>query len=313
MGVIVSGETAREIIAYCPFHKNRDSPAFNVSLRSPNPWRCHNAKCNKRGKTILSLITLKGFSHREAEKMLLSGEVEVDDLVKLVIDMMSDKKEVFVDEWRGVDPENFRDADRKAGYPAKLYLSGRGISEEAYDYFRMGYSPSKRMLVVPVFNEYDRLVGVIGREIESKRYQYSTGLGRGQLIWNLSNAKVHDTIILTEGSLDAVYLWQAGFPNVGAVLGSSISPDQWNQIRKYFTNVICFFDNDDAGDSLALSVCESVRDLAVSYVEYPDRKITFTNSLGEAEERNVKDPGDLTQDEIKGMVEDRKSSIHLLF
>jgi DNA primase len=168
------------------------------------------------------------------------------------------------------------------------------------------------MAVIPVFDEYDNLVGTIGREIASKRYQYSTGLGRGQLIWNLNNAKEHETIILTEGALDAVYIWQTGQENVGAVLGSAISPRQWDQLRKYFYEIICFFDNDDAGWALAEDVILKAEGMFTWYVEYPDRMITYTDDDGEEKQRPIKDPGELTPDEITHMLKHKKSSLALL-
>ena len=308
VGVTVAGDTSTDLIAYCPFHINRDSPAFNITLKGPHLWKCHNGKCNKSGN-IITLLTMKGFTFSEAEKMVLKGAIEVNDLLAIVEDIFKeDKKDAAAEQWSHINPEKFRDSDEEHGYPARLYLQGRGITQEAYEYFRMGFSPAKRMLVIPVFEPRGGLVGVIGREIESKRYQYSTGLGRGQLVWNLNNAKRHDAVILTEGALDAVYVWQAGYENVGAVFGSSISPNQWRELRRYFTEIICFFDNDEAGQGLTDSIIRDISDLAVSTVRYPDRFVPD----GNGGERPIKDPGELSVEEIQQMVENRISSLSFL-
>jgi DNA primase len=313
IGVTISSETAREILCYCPFHSNRDTPAFNISVSPGHMWKCHNGKCGAKGN-IVSLLTKKGYSRSEARMMLAKGVIEISDIEKAVRDILFpvDYTNKAEEDWREVDPGTFRKHDEKNDFPAKSYMLSRGITQEAVDYFGIGYSKGKHMAVIPVFNEASTLVGVIGREIATKRYQYSTGLGRGQLIWNINNAREHDSIILTEGSLDAVYVWQTGHENVGAVLGSSISPNQWRQLRKYFTEVTCFFDNDEAGQALTDSIIDGVADLSVYVVKYPDRMIQYEVD-GEIKERPVKDPGELTEDEIREMISNRKSSIELLF
>lgn len=312
MGVTIAGDTGTDLICYCPFHSNRDSPAFNISLTGPHLWKCHNGKCNAKGN-VISLITLKGYTRKEAERMVFKGTAEISDLVAHVDAILFPKSEKVSDKWQGVDVQTFIDADAQAGFPALNYLKGRGVNEEAYKAFKLGYSRSKGMLVIPVVDDRDRLCGVIGREIESKRYQYSTGLARRDLIWNIQNAKQYDSIILTEGALDAVYLWQAGYKNVGAVLGSAISPNQWNQLRKYFSSVTCFFDNDEAGEHLTESICESVTDLSVFTVKYPERMVEYVDANGEKKERPVKDAGELTAEEIQSMLENKKSSLLKLF
>lgn len=276
-------------------------------------WRCHNGKCGKKGN-IISLLTLKGYKRSEAERMVMSGAVEVDDLVTLLTEIMGETKgEAASQDWVGVDPNQFWMADKAAGNPAREYMNGRGIGDEAFDFFLMGYAKKKDMAVVPVFDERSTLVGVIGRELKTKTYRYSTGLGRGQLIWNINNARQYDSVVLTEGALDAVYLWQAGYKNSGAVLGSAISPNQWVQIRKYHSDVTCFFDNDDAGIALTEHVITQAKDLSVWFVEYPDRLISYTDKEGNEQTRPIKDPGELTQEEIEFMMNNRKSSLELYF
>jgi DNA primase len=311
LGVTVAGDTGTDLIAYCPFHSNRDSPAFNISKSTNHLWKCHNGKCNSQGN-IISLITRKGYTVAEAERMVLKGSLEVTDLEKVIEAILGTNEKKSDHGWSKVDPTSFADADADNGFVARQYLAERGIGQGAYDHFLMGYAASKNMLTIPVFDERANLCGVIGREIEKKRYQYSTGLSRGELIWNIQNAKVNDSIILTEGALDSVYVWQAGYENVGAVLGSAISPKQWDQLRKYFTSIICFFDNDEAGEALTESICESVTDLAVFTVEYPDRMVEYIDD-GEKKTRPVKDAGELTAEEIQHMLENKLSSLLRLF
>lgn len=297
VGVKIVAETEHDLLGYCPFHHNVDSPAFNISKTQPYPWKCWNGACGQKGN-IFSLLYKKGYSPNEIKKMLISGEVEPNDLVDYLRELLEETEEPE-NVWSGYDYSRFEDDDKKAGYPAKQYALSRGITEEAYEYFSMGYSAKKDMLIIPAFYSNGDMAGVIGRSLRGKQYRYSAGLQRGSLIWNLDKAVSvpTDEIILTEGSLDAVYVWQAGFKSVGAILGSAISPVQWKEIRKYYAGMTCFFDNDAPGINLTNSIISSTKGLLINIVEYPDER---------------KDPGDLTAEEIQQAVQKRKSNLELL-
>lgn len=296
VGVKVVSETAKDLLCYCPFHHNVDTPAFNMSKRTPFLWKCQNGKCNKRGN-IFSLLTQKGYTYNEARKTIFNGVTSLDDFEELMEDLLSDIEEE-ANPWEHFDIETFRREDEENNFPARTYLAGRGINADTYDRFRIGYSKRRGMIVVPVFDETQTCLGVIGRSIDTKKYMYSAGLTRGTTIYNINNAMHEGTeIILTEGSLDSLYIYQAGYKNVGAVLGSAISENQWRLIRKYFTDIICFFDNDDAGIALTESVILNAQGMGVSVVGYPDE---------------VKDPGDLSAEAISEMIEDRIDSISIL-
>lgn len=297
VGVKVVSETSHDLLCYCPFHHNVDSPAFNIGKKSPHLWKCWNGKCNKRGN-IFSLLTQKGYSPSEAQRMLFSNITSPDDFEELMQDLLAEPED---DEniWEHFNIEKFYQEDIDAGMPAFNYATGRGITGESYYKFRMGYSAKKDMLVIPVFNEHEVPIGVIGRSINGKQYRYSSGLQRGSTIFNINDAITYGAkeIVLTEGALDSIYIYQAGFDCVGAVLGSAISPDQWKLLRKYFTDIVCFFDNDDAGIALTDSVIKNAHGMGVHVVVYPD---------------GVKDPGDLSAEQINEMMQNQVSAIELL-
>lgn len=311
IGVEISSDTGTDLICYCPFHSNHDSPAFNISLRGPHLWKCHNAKCGSKGN-VVSLLTKKGYSFQEAERMVLKGSFEVSDLANVISELLEDPKDEKRSQWEGKDPHAFAQIDEECGYPARDYFLGRGITQEAIDFFQLGYSGNKKMAVIPTFDEANHLCGVIGRVIEGKRYQYSTGLARSEIVWNLNNVKQYDRIVLTEGALDAIYLWQAGIKEACAILGSAIGHDQWKSIRKYFSEVVCFFDNDAAGESLTSEMMGTASDLEISRVTYPDRLVSYVDADGETQQRPVKDPGELEPSEIVEMMDNRKTQLEFV-
>ena len=59
-------------------------------------------------------------------------------------------------------------------------------------------------------------------------------------------------MILVEGFFDCFKLWQAGFANVAALMGSSMSPEQEELIVKSVVQngrVVLMFDGDEAGQN----------------------------------------------------------------
>lgn len=286
--------TVNEFACFCPFHDNTDSPALNVSKHS-GLWKCWSGACGSHGN-LLSLMTRLGYSGSEAQRMIKKGQFERTDFEKALMAIFFEDEQKS--EWSHDDLYGFREQDSEWDFVALKYLEGRGISKEAYDYFMMGFSARKKMLTIPIMGEGGDALGIIGRSIEQKFYQYSSGFDRSGTLWNLNNVKKYDSVILTEGALDSVYIWQAGFPSVCAVFGSSISDKQWRLINKHFNTIYCFFDNDPAGIALTNTIIETQRTLEVLTVQYP---------------RDVKDPGELSRDEISYMIANAKSGLHRLF
>jgi DNA primase len=87
---------------------------------------------------------------------------------------------------------------------------------------------------------------------------------------------------VVESSFDAIRLDQVGFPAV-ATLGANVSRVQTDLLNKYFTNIVVIADNDDAGGGMVERVAKRL-----------GNKMTVTKL-----EKQYKDIGDMTDDEIK--------------
>ena len=173
-------------------------------------------------------------------------------------------------------------------------LTDRGFEVDTLEYFEVCFSDKKRRVVIPVRDESYKLVGMIGRAIDKDqepRYLYTNGFKRAKVLFNLCNAKKYDSVVITEGSLDAIKIHQAGFPNVVATLGSKISENQYNLIRKYFDEIIAFPDADEAGQVMGHDIMVSCRGRRVRWAECPDGR---------------GDPGDMTASEISDAVSNSK-------
>jgi len=113
-------------------------------------------------------------------------------------------------------------------------------------------------LMFPILNESGKVVGFGGRILkddedtakyinspETKVYQKS------KLLFGLNFAKDHirsqDFVILVEGYMDVVSLFDSGIRNVVASSGTSLTTEQVMLISRYTKNIVLIYDGDLAG------------------------------------------------------------------
>jgi DNA primase catalytic core len=172
---------------------------------------------------------------------------------------------------------------------ALAYLEKRGLrNDEAIEHFRLGFAnrtlayriPAARgrggelrerlqslgvlresghehlngSLVIPIFDEVGRVVGMYGRKVtESLRkgtplHLYLPGPHRG--VWNAPALGASKEIILCESLIDALTFWCAGYRNVTCAYGVEGFTDAHREaFRKHGTErVLIAYDRDEAGD-----------------------------------------------------------------
>jgi DNA primase len=122
-----------------------------------------------------------------------------------------------------------------------------------YDFYR-------NRLMVPTFSTTGDVIAFGGRALgdaEPKYLNTSTTpvYTKGQHLYALNLARkaaqTDRTLIVVEGYLDCIALHQAGFPNAVAALGTSFTPEQAAELRKYADYVFLCFDGDAAGSAAA--------------------------------------------------------------
>jgi hypothetical protein len=128
-------------------------------------------------------------------------------------------------------------------HPARGYMAGRGFEADTMRHFGVGYSAKQESIVVPMHDPDGVLVGFVARTIEGKGFKNTDNLPKSKTAWNFHRAKKQgDTVIVVESTFDAMRIHQAGYPNVVALLGGSISPYHVDQIEKTFSKVIIMTD-----------------------------------------------------------------------
>jgi len=116
-----------------------------------------------------------------------------------------------------------------------------------YDYFR-------NRIIVPVIDVAGNIVAFGGRVMDNSNPKYlnssdTPAFKKSRTLFSLNFAKSScaEQIILCEGYMDVIALYNAGFKNAVATLGTAITPEQVRLMHKYSKNVAIAYDNDEAG------------------------------------------------------------------
>lgn len=111
---------------------------------------------------------------------------------------------------------------------------------------------------------------------------------KGKVLYGLAQTARHiraeDSIVIVEGYMDLVSLFQTGIKNVAATMGTALTADHAKLIKRITTNVVVLFDSDEAGQraaerSLPLLLAAGLypRGLILTEAKDPDE---FVNQFG---------------------------------
>ena len=126
----------------------------------------------------------------------------------------------------------------------------------------------KNRIIFPIQNYYNNFIGCGGRTVLSNalaKYINSPETDyfkKGFNLYNLNNAKKEslnsNNLILVEGYMDAVSLFNKGVKNVAATLGTAITTSQINLAWKNFDKIIICFDGDQSGIDASYRAAERI-------------------------------------------------------
>lgn len=83
---------------------------------------------------------------------------------------------------------------------------------------------------------------------------------KGKNLYSLNIAKKSNpfSIILVEGNIDVVSVYQAGIPNVVATLGTALTENQAKLLLKYCNEILICYDTDEPGQKAAIRAIEVI-------------------------------------------------------
>jgi len=246
-----------EAIVACPHPDHEDknpSAAINVRKRL---WTCY--ACGRGG----SLDTLLG-------QQLSDPDVE-DILVEL-----SSMLAGYGSTEHGY-PESWLDQfDLMGVHP---YWLSRGLSVRVCEDFRLGYDMDTGMVTYPLRGPTGKVLGVVRRAVDSEtrpKYRYPDHAPISKTMFGYYKVRegVRD-IVVTEGALDALAMWDIGVPAV-AQMGATLSREQVALLQKLNPSSITFaYDQDPAGNR---ALQRALQDENLSFC--PLRVMTWDREVG---------------------------------
>jgi len=140
----------------------------------------------------------------------------------------------------------------------KLGLARRDENGTAYDMFR-------GRLMFPIQDAQSRVIAFGGRVLDNRLPKYinsseSPLYSKARALYGLVEARPAiskaDRVIVVEGYIDVIALWQAGFKETVATLGTALTIEQLRLLSRYTRNILACFDGDDAGRKASLRALE---------------------------------------------------------
>ncbi len=127
-----------------------------------------------------------------------------------------------------------------------------------------GYDKFVNRIMIPITNLNGEVVGFTGRIFngeDSAKYvntKETIIYKKGNIIFNYYNAKkyIHESkcAIIVEGNMDAIRMHSSGIKNVLALMGTVITKEQIEILKKLRVPIILMLDNDNAGEMATLNV-----------------------------------------------------------
>lgn len=123
-----------------------------------------------------------------------------------------------------------------------------------------GYATFRNRLMFPIHDATARVVGFGGRTLGDDRAKYLNtrqnelfDKGRGLYGIDLARDAIKEQkrAILVEGYTDCLAAHQAGFPETVATLGTALTQEQVDLLRRYCDQIVLLFDSDSAGEAAA--------------------------------------------------------------
>ncbi|MCW2923163.1 MAG: dnaG, partial [Thermoleophilia bacterium] len=162
------------------------------------------------------------------------------------------------------------------GFTKEELTEARLIGAKGHDFFR-------GRLMVPIIDRAKRVIGFGARKLREEQFggkyiNSSDGVlfHKKQTIFvspGISDAaKASGSVLVVEGYMDVIALWQAGFRNACAVMGTALTEEQVLELKRLAPRALFAFDPDAAGQVATMRALDQARahDLDVRVVLLPE-------------------------------------------
>jgi DNA primase len=245
-GVPIHGD--RPVVMLCRFHPDRKTPNMHV-------YRDH-AYCYRCGERadVFDFLGLEnpGASFPELVKMAAEGgglTIPTASLETRAIAKYTDAQDEPETPPPPLEPKMAEEYHASLG-EHRSWFRGRGLVDSLIDAEKLGYNG--RAFTIPVWDSDGKLITIRFRRDDSvsqkgPKYWGVEGFNR-PVLYNTRSLEVGgDVVVVTEGELDALRVWQEGLPAVSATNGAGVFRQEWAAELWAFKEVVVCYDTDEAG------------------------------------------------------------------
>jgi DNA primase len=180
------------------------------------------------------------------------------------------------DGWTGL----YEDAMR-AGFSVELLLAA-GLIKQRDDGGRP-YDAFRNRIIFPILDSLERVIGFGGRTLGDDPAKYINSpqsylFNKSRCLYGIATAKhaFRDAgrAVVVEGYVDCIMAQQHGFGETVATLGTALTLDHVQMLRRYVSEVVLLFDSDSAGQR-AMNQCLPLfltTPLSVKVAQVPEGK-----------------------------------------
>jgi twinkle protein len=142
--------------------------------------------------------------------------------------------------------------------------TGRGFTEATVKEWGLGAAviAGEPWLTIPLRDHSERVVNVRFRSVPPAKKSYRVCNGRPLPLFGVDRlgTDIGSAVIVTEGELDVVALWQYGFTAsvVSGTAGAGAWKDEWLDVLEPYTGFTLCYDNDKAGNEGAIKFAEKM-------------------------------------------------------
>ena len=239
-----------------PTHgSERSRQSFSVNT-AKKVWACHSTSCcevrqGRVGGNVLDLVALlEGCTIRDAALRLQDRGFGWRAGINIGEQQLAS---------RGSSGSSSPDRLPRLTFSLRLrwhpYLDQRAIQPSAAAWFGIGYYAGsgflRHRIVFPIHDSEGQRAAYAGRSIDGSepRYLFPPGFRKSQVVFNLHRAVEGSAgcAIVVEGFFDCLRVHQAGYRNVVALMGVSLSEVQEKLLLDRFPQLVLMLDGDEAG------------------------------------------------------------------
>ncbi len=194
---------------------------------------------------------------KQAQEYIKTRKLDNNTLKSFLIGYAGDNNELYTYlKEKGFEPEEMLASS----------LIGKSEKGNYYDKFR-------HRLMFPIQDVRGRVIAFGGRVLDDSKPKYINSpenivYSKGRNLFGLNVAKRNTNgllkrILIVEGYMDAISLYQRGITNVVASLGTALTDAQGRLLRKNSEQVILGYDSDGAGQTAIMRGMEILKNMGI--------------------------------------------------